>query len=321
MHITVIGGTGHIGTYLVPRLVKAGHTVTVISRGGRNPYHAHAAWKRVECISLDRTAAEAEGTFGQQIRDLAPDAVIDLLCFERDSAVQIVEALEGRIQHYIQCGTISVHGRCLVVPADETMPRRPISDYGRKKLAVEQYLLERARRDGFPATVLHPGHIVGPGWSPVNPVGHTDPRVLGQLARGEQVVLPHFGMETIHHVHADDVAQGFVRALDRRSNTLGEAFYIAAPNAVTLRGYAEAVAEWFGQQPNLNYRPWAPWAASLSKEHAASALDHIGRSPHFSIAKARRLLGYEPRYTSLEALYESVMWLADNGVIEVSGQF
>ena len=140
MHITVIGGTGHIGTYLIPRMVEAGHAVTAISRGVRNPYRSHAAWKQVELVSLDRTAAEAEGTFGQQIRELAPDAVIDLLCFERDSAVQIVEALDGHIQHYIQCGTISVHGRCLVVPADETMPRRPISEYGRKKLAIEQYL-------------------------------------------------------------------------------------------------------------------------------------------------------------------------------------
>jgi nucleoside-diphosphate-sugar epimerase len=35
MRIVVIGGTGHIGSFLVPRLVRAGHEVVNISRGTR----------------------------------------------------------------------------------------------------------------------------------------------------------------------------------------------------------------------------------------------------------------------------------------------
>jgi nucleoside-diphosphate-sugar epimerase len=38
--VVVIGATGHIGTYLVPRLVDAGHEVTVVSRGTRGPERA-----------------------------------------------------------------------------------------------------------------------------------------------------------------------------------------------------------------------------------------------------------------------------------------
>ncbi len=38
MRVVVIGGSGHIGTYLVPRLVVAGHEVISISRGEREPY-------------------------------------------------------------------------------------------------------------------------------------------------------------------------------------------------------------------------------------------------------------------------------------------
>lgn len=38
MRVVVIGGTGHIGTYLVPGLVRAGHATLVISRGSRRPY-------------------------------------------------------------------------------------------------------------------------------------------------------------------------------------------------------------------------------------------------------------------------------------------
>ena len=94
----------------------------------------------------------------------------------------------------------------LVRSTTETAPRRPFGDYGVKKAAIESYLLDAARRKGFPATLLHPGHIVGPGWAPLNPAGHFNPQVFVQLARGEEIALPNIGMETVHHVHADDVA-------------------------------------------------------------------------------------------------------------------
>ena len=82
-----------------------------------------------------------------------------------------------------------------------------------QKAAIEAYLLDMARRGGLPATVLHPGHIVGPGWAPLNPAGHFNPAVFAQLARGEELALPNLGLETVHHVHADDVAQAFERAI------------------------------------------------------------------------------------------------------------
>ena len=50
----IIGGSGHVGTYLVPRLVEAGFEVTNVSRGARKPYRPHGAWKQVESITLDR---------------------------------------------------------------------------------------------------------------------------------------------------------------------------------------------------------------------------------------------------------------------------
>ncbi|HEX4215236.1 MAG TPA: NAD-dependent epimerase/dehydratase family protein, partial [Candidatus Dormibacteraeota bacterium] len=41
MRVVVIGGRGHIGTYLVPRLVERGHEVVNVSRGERQPYLPH----------------------------------------------------------------------------------------------------------------------------------------------------------------------------------------------------------------------------------------------------------------------------------------
>lgn len=315
MRIVVIGATGHVGTYLVPRLVHAGHEVVEISRGRRPPYRPHRAWDSVRTLVLDREAEEAAGTFGAKIRDLEADAIIDMICFTPESARHLVEAVRGRVQHFLHCGTIWVHGPSVEVPTTEDQPRRPFGTYGIRKARIESWLLDEARRHGFPATILHPGHIVGPGWPPLNPAGHFDLRVFGQLARGEELSLPNLGMETVHHVHADDVAQAFVQALTHRGTAVGESFHVVSPAALTLRGFAEAVARWFGREPKLSYLPWPEWRQTVSEQEAAITWDHIAHSPNCSIAKAARLLEYRPRYTSLEAVFEALTWLVEQNQI------
>jgi len=315
MRIVLLGGTGHIGTFLVPRLVAAGHDVIVISRSQRQPYQAHGAWQAVKQIMIDRAAAEAAAQFGQRIADLQPDVVIDLICFTLASARHLVDALRGRVQHVLHCGTIWVHGPSAEVPTTEAQPRRPFGEYGIQKAAIEAYLLHEARRNGFPVTVLHPGHIVGPGWAPLNPAGHFNPQVFTQLAHGQPITLPNFGLETVHHVHADDVAQAFEQAVNHWSTAVGESFHVVSPAALTLHGYAEAIAAWFGQPAHLEFLPWEQWRATVSDEEATATGDHIRHSPNCSIAKAQRLLDYRPRYTSLQAVQESVRWLIEQGTV------
>ena len=313
--VVMLGASGHVGTYLVPRMVQAGYEVIAVSRGQREAYQAHGAWKQVRRVTIDRTAAEAAGTFGAQIRDLKPDVVVDMICFTLESAQHLVDALRGQVQHFLHCGTIWIHGPSVQVPTSEAQPRTPFGNYGIQKAAIEAYLLDQARRHGFPATSLHPGHIVGPGWFPLNPAGHFNPVVFSRLSKGEEVLLPHFGMETVHHVHADDVAQIFFQAMQYWSASVGESFHAVSPAAVTLRGYAEAAAGWFGQQPNLRFVPWAEFAAATGEDDATKTWEHIAHSPNCSIEKAQRLLNYHPRYTSLEAVYESVQWLVGQGKI------
>lgn len=315
MRVVVLGGTGHIGTYLVPRLVRAGFEVVCLSRGQRMPYQAHSAWKSVRRISADRDAEDSAGIFSSRVRDLEPDVVVDLICYTSDSARQMVEALRGRVQAFLHCGSIWVHGPSTEVPTTEEQARRPFGDYGIQKAAIESYLRDEARRNSFPATCLHPGHVVGPGWAPLNPLGHFDPEVFARIARGEEIALPNLGLETVHHVHADDVAQGFMAALANWSCARGESFHLASAAAVTLRGYAEAAFSWFGQEPRLRFLPWQEWRRTATPTDALATWDHIAHSPNVSIAKSQRLLGYQPRYSSLQATYESVQWLFEHQVI------
>ena len=315
MKVVVLGATGHVGGYLVPRLVELGHEVIAVSRGRREPYRIHAAWKEVRRIKLDREALEAEGSFAEKVLKLSPEIVIDMICFTAESARRLVEALNGVVQHYLCCGTIWVHGHSTVVPATENAPRGPFGDYGIRKEAMERYLLEEARLRGFPATVLHPGHIVGEGWPPLNPAGNFNPRVFELLAHGQELTLPNLGLETVHHVHADDVAQGFIKGMNNWRASTGESFHLVSPAALTLRGYAEQVAGWFNRKPKLRFLPWEQWKQAASEEDARYTWDHIAHSPNCSIEKAKRFLGYMPRYSSLEAVYQSLRWLIEHNVI------
>jgi nucleoside-diphosphate-sugar epimerase len=332
MRVVIIGGSGHVGTYLVPRLVMAGYEVFNITRGQSKPYLPHAAWASVRAVQIDREQADREGSFGEQVAALKPDIVIDMVCFTLDSAKQLVQALHGSVQHFLHCGTIWVHGFPVQQPTTEDAPRRPLakynlntddvdayllSDYGVQKAAIESYLLAEARQHGFPATVLHPGHIVGPGHYPINPQGNSNPKVFERLAKGEELLLPNIGLETVHHVHGDDVAQAFMRSIQFWSASVGEAFHVVSPAALTLRGYAESVAAWFGRQANLRFVSWDTFRELVPEREWSATWDHIAHSPNASIAKAQRLLGYQPRYTSLEAVYESVQWLIEHGVIRV----
>ncbi len=308
MKIIVIGGTGHIGTYLIPRLVIAGHKVCCVSRQKNKPYYEHSAWKEVSHVSIDRSLAEAAGTFGQQIKELNGQVVIDLISFTVESTTMLVEALKGEVQHFIHCGTMWVHGSSEQVPTTEDQKREPFGAYGINKAKIEAYLLAMHKQQAFPATILHPGHITGPGWLPINPAGHLDPEIFIRLSQGKEIVLPNLGMETLHHVHADDVAQAFEKSIENRQNAIGESFHVVSEQALTLRGYAKAMAQWFDREAKLSFQPWETWKKSMSERDAELTWDHIMHSPNGSISKAKGLLNYQPKYSSLGAVQEAVTY-------------
>jgi nucleoside-diphosphate-sugar epimerase len=315
--IVVIGATGHIGTYLVPRLVRGGHEVVALSRGAREPYLPAPEWSRVQRITVDREAEDAAGTFGGRIAGLAPDAVMDMLCFTPESARQLVEALRRTRPLHLHTGTIWVHGPAARVPVTEDEPRTAYGDYGTGKAAIESLLRRETVAGGVPSVVLHPGHITGP-WSSVTPAGNHDLDVWSRLAKGEPLPLPDQGLGVLHHVHADDVAQAFELALNRPA-AIGSSLHVVSAQAMTLRGLAAGVAGWFGKEAILEFVERAEFERRVGTEHAETTFAHIDRSVAASIERAREVLGYSPRYSSLEALQDSLRWLVASGHVDLGG--
>lgn len=317
MKAVVIGGTGHIGTYMVPQLVEKGFEVISLSRGKRKPFHENIAWKKVHQVTVDRDKQEQNNNFSEIILGFKPDVVIDMICFTLDSAQKLYEPLKGKIKQFLHCGTIWVHGYSEEVPTTEDQPKRPFGEYGIQKAATADYLLNRPDSDATAVTVLHPGQIVGPGWLPVNPQGNLNSDVFVKLLRGEELILPNFGMETLHHVHAADVSQAFIKAALNPEKAKGQEFHVVSEQAITLRAYAEKLAQYFDVEANLSFKPFDELKKLINQEDAEATYGHITHSPNCSIKKAKKLLGYKPVYSSMEAIYESIKWLIDNKQIIV----
>jgi nucleoside-diphosphate-sugar epimerase len=317
--VVVIGATGHIGTFLVPRLVRAGHDVVTISRGTRTAYAPAPEWEQVEQVTADREQEDRDGTFGDRIVELRPDVVIDLVCFTVESASALLDALRGTDVHLVHCGSIWRAGPSHVLPVTEDDATPPFGEYGVQKDAIARLLQEETARGGVATTSLHPGHISGPGWMPIGPVGNLDPSVWRTLSAGEPLLVPGLGAETMAHVHADDVAQAFELAVEHRDAAVGEDFTVVAPTALNVRGYAALAASWFGQEARLESVSWDRFRETTSPEHAEASWEHLSRSHVFSIEKARRLLGYAPRYTAQETVLDAVRWLVEHGEVEVAG--
>ena len=113
-------------------------------------------------------------------------------------------------------------------------------------------------------------------------------------------------------MHADDVAQAFERALTRPA-AIGASFHVVSEQAMTLRGLAAGVAAWFDREPVIDLVDWPEFERRVGAGHAVVSREHVARSIAASIDRARDALGYRPRYSSLDAIHESLRWLAANG--------
>jgi nucleoside-diphosphate-sugar epimerase len=312
MRVLVVGGTGHIGSYLVPRLIRAGFDVTVTARSAKPKYAvAELGWNKVEWMLCDRAAEEKTGAWSERMAKVETEAVVDLITYTQEQNAAMVRAFEGRIRHFIHCGSIWAYGPSLRVPHLEQDPRNPLSSYGRKKAAIENDLMDRRFRASFPATGIHPGHISGKRWLPIDPRGALDGTgIYRKLARGEQVVLPERGAVPMHHVHGDDVAQVFERALLRPADSIGQAFSAVSPYALTMRACCRAVATLFGAEPNLSFCS----LNDLSGDPSFGCIkSHVEESVVASCEKAERLLGYRPRYTTEDIYAECVEFMLESG--------
>jgi nucleoside-diphosphate-sugar epimerase len=217
----------------------------------------------------------------------------------------------GRVVH---CSTAGVHGDVEHVPADEHAPLRPGDIYQETKLEGEE-LARGAFSKGLPGSIVRPVGIYGPG----------DLRFLKLFRTIHTRRFRMFGSgEVFYHLtYIDDLVDGIIRCGEHPA-ALNEAFILAGPRYTTLNELAALVAEAVGVPPPSGHLPLAPLlAAAWLCEAGCRPLgidpplhrrrcDFFRKDRGFTSAKARRLIGYAPKFDLAEGLRRTAEWYFTN---------
>jgi dihydroflavonol-4-reductase len=326
MRVALTGASGYTGGRLLQALTARGDEVVALVRPQSITERLRSLASRVVEGTLGDASAAA-----RLVEDV--DAVVHVAAVYRTAGhpdsyyrqVNVVgterrlEAAARRgVRRFVHTSTVGVHGHVERPPADETAPYAPGDIYQATKAEAERLALDFHRRRGVPVTIVRPGAIYGPGETRFL-------KLFRAIARGRYAVVGS-GRTFYHPVFVDDLVDGFLLALDR-PEAVGEPFLICGPSYASQSELAALIAKHTGGRV-LPFRiPARPiqWAGDLVEAVCVPLglepplhrrrVDFWTKSRAFTIDKARRLLGYEPKVDLDEGIartaasYREAGWL------------
>jgi dihydroflavonol-4-reductase len=323
LKIALTGATGYTGSRLLGLLLARGHDVRALARPSSSRPRESTAVTWVEGDLRERAAVERLVEGADAVVHVAavyrtaghPDA------YYRDVNVGGTERLleaaaRAGVRRFVHTSTVGVHGEVRDPPADEESPIAPGDVYQATKAEAEALALAFHRDRGVPVVVVRPGAIYGPGETRLL-------KLFRAIARGRYAIVGS-GRAFYHPVYIDDLLQGYLLALDR-PGVVGEAFILAGPRYITQRELASLVARHTGGRVLPFRLPAAPlrWAGALVEAVCVPLgvepplhrrrVEFWTKSRAFSIDKARRVLGYDPRVDVDEGVARTARWYRNAG--------
>jgi nucleoside-diphosphate-sugar epimerase len=287
--IFVTGGSGRLGRSVVAGLAAAGHYVISVDRD------AVPAAQLPDGVEQHTADLLAPGEAVRLLRETAPDAVVHLAAIAvpfsapedvifstntRLAYAVVSAATELGIGKIVTASSPTVLGYGSPAgwlpegfPVDERTTPKPWNAYALSKLIAEQtvQMFAAAQGDAIRYAAFRPCYVISPEeWDgAATQQGHTVAERLADPALSAPALF--------NYVDARDVAD-FLDVLLQKMDTIpnGETFFVGAADALATAPLAELMPRFLPGSSEL--------AAGLT-----------GTSPAFSIAKARELLGWEPR--------------------------
>jgi nucleoside-diphosphate-sugar epimerase len=327
MKVLVTGGTGFTGSALVRRLLEDGHDVHVIDNArGLFSDELRARGARIELGSIEDRAfcekaigdAEVLYHLAAAFRQLnVPNQYYWNVNVE-GTRYLAQAAQKAGVRKFVYCSTQGVHGHIANPPGNENSPIAPEDYYQFTKYEGEKVVTEIVQRTGFDATIVRPTAIYGPG----------DPaRFLLMYRRSKNGTFTMFGSgeTTYHPVYIDNLVDCFLLAAAKGRK--GETYIAADEHYYTLNDLITHVGRSMGVEVKIRHFPfWPLYGAALACEAVCYPLritpplfrrrvDWFRQVRAFSIEKARRDLGYQPKIGIEEGLKRTADWYKNNGYL------
>jgi len=302
----VTGGCGFIGTSLIKRLTKeGGHRIRVVddlSVGSRKSLGRVCSFSEVAVPGPEPTAP-VELVVGD-IRDAGlaeqacqgMDAIVHLAA-NTDIQISLADPLKdcetnvigtanylegarkNKVGHFVFASSAAAPGEC-EPPVNEQVLPRPVSPYGASKLAGEGYCFSYYQTFGVKTVILRFGNVYGPLSEAKNSVVA---KFFKRALSGEPLEIYGDGEQTRDFICTHDLVDAIILAanLDRG----GELFQIASSRGTSVNEIAAKIKELVENKTGRK----------VSVKHTAPLAGEIRRSVS-DISKARRVLGYQPKF-------------------------
>jgi nucleoside-diphosphate-sugar epimerase len=202
---------------------------------------------------------------------------------------------------------------------DEQHPVRPDGNpYVDTKIASEQVVLQAHAAGEIECTIVRPGDVYGPGSRPwtVLPL---------EIIKSNRFLLPAMGRGVFSPVYVDDLVSGLVLAAER-PEAAGQVFTIGPERGVPAKEFFAHYFRMLGKRgPLCLPTPLAVAAGRTAgaaerlrgnrTEINAASMLYLARPGGYSIEKARRLLGYEPKVDLDEGMRRTEAWLREQRLL------
>ncbi len=304
MKILLMGGSGWLGHHIALRLAAENRDVTILSRG-RKPTFQDAVSELPSVIADKEDEAAMRQVFGVRYTH-----VIDTVPTEK--SIALVHKYAAGLRHYLHCSSTGGYAPPEFIPCNETAHYKgfaPGTGWDQKRI-VDNLVMALCREHGFPATVIRPSCITGPGMLPLDNLGGRRRDFIPDILAGKTLDLPENGKALLHPVHVRDLACSFALAMDRPERSVGQVYNICLGYAVTLNRYLEITAAALGRRPVIHYMSVEEMLAKYGDRIDPVGLRFLAEHMCFSIEKAASDLGYRPSMSTEEAIAETALWAA-----------